>query len=833
MDQDEKNTVKSENLNDIRVEELFDLDDIQRMQDLFSGAAGVASLITAVDGRPLTRPSNFCRFYTNYILTQENGLTKNFRLQPQDEPLSASLKEKTISNDHGFLDAIARITVRGRHVANWLIGQVRTKDVNLQWMMEFSDNLGADRNKVIEALNEVPVMTIQQFGKVSEMLVAFANELARNATATQLLKLQVAEKEKAVKSLNESFQRNKALLDAIPDLIFMFDSDGRFLDFHAEKTDTLFVDPEFFLGKKPDEVLPHELAMLANRSIKAVHESGKPDYWTYKLEIRGDLRYYESRSVPYSNGQVLCIARDITDLRRSTEQKRESEERYLTVLNASPDNITITDLEGRVTMFSPVAIKMFGYIHEEDYLGHPVFEFIHPEHRERAANNVALMFQGTMTGPAEYLGLRNDGSTFYIEVNAEFIRGADKLPKQIVFICRDVTERKNAELRQAEMFIKIEEAREKAEAGNRLKTAFMNNISHEIRTPLNGILGFTDLVTQPDISEEEKERFCSLIKASSNRLLGTITNYMDISLIASGTTEVKSKPFNLNRFLNLLFEQSKPVCNEKNLDLRLKIPVQAKAVIIDSDPEIIHKIMSHLIDNAVKFTQRGEISFGYELNKGICTLFVKDSGIGIGKDSLSAIFESFVQEKLSSTSGHEGSGLGLSIAQGMVNLLGSKIEVESEKHSGSRFFFKLPFNESADEQLSKPAVNHAMTSARSQLILIAEDDDANFELSHAMLRKSNVKVIRARNGSEAVAQCRANPEISLVLMDLKMPGLDGLQATREIKLFRKSLLIIAITAFALSGDEKRAIEAGCDDYIAKPVVKEVLLGKLRRYGIGM
>lgn len=1089
MDQDNKKTERSGNLNDIKVEELFDLDDIQRMQDLFSGATGVASVITAIDGRPLTRPSNFRSLFSQFILKQEKGLIQSFRLEHSPEADSGTSGDSVARDRQVFLDARARITIRGRHVANWLIGQVRTTNPDLQWIQQYSDKTGADRDEFIEALNEVPVMTVQQFGKVSDMLVAFADELTRNAAANQMLKLQVAEKEKAVKSLNESLLRNNALLDAIPDLMFVFDSEGRFIDYHAERSDNLFVAPEFFLGKKPEEVLPRELSALTSKEVKAVIETGKPQHSNYKLEVRGDLRYFESRGVPCGIGQVLSIVRDITDMKRSAEQQRESEERYLTVLNASPDNITIADLEGNVVMFSPVAITMFGYETADELLGHHILEFIHPSDRTRANGILELMFQGTMPGPAEYLGLRKDGSTFYIEVNAEFIRGADKLPKQIVFICRDIdhrkiteealreseekyrlisentsdgiiifgpdhlvkyvspayikqlgydeseevgrnpetihtiihpedrdtvfksifsaieskktrlsysyrvkhkeghyiwrednsqfkydesgnykgayvicrditqrkiaekelrdnerilqqaqevsrvghyvtdlatgiwtsspvldeifgiddsfvrnienwgsiitpehrtkmvdyyhqvvkeksrfemdyqvkrpangeirwisalgemdydiegkavrmigtiqdiTERKRIEYELMEMIVKIGEAREKAEAGNRLKTAFMNNISHEIRTPLNGILGFTNLITQPDISDEEKERFCSLIKSSSNRLLGTITNYMDISLIASGTIEMKSKPFNLNRFLTLLFEHSKPVCNEKNLDLRLEIPDAGKSFTIDSDQEIIHKVLSHLIDNAVKFTERGEISFGYELNKGVCRLFVKDSGIGISKESLSVIFDSFVQERLSPTSGHEGSGLGLSIAQGMVCLLGSKIIAESEKNSGSTFFFELPYKGYEANTINESDIKDSVNAPVAQLILIAEDDDANFELSHAMLRKSKVRILKARNGAEALAQCRANHEISLVLMDLKMPGMDGLQATRQIKSFRKSLPVIAITAFALSGDEKRAIEAGCDDYIAKPVEKEALLGKLRRYGI--
>jgi CheY-like chemotaxis protein len=391
----------------------------------------------------------------------------------------------------------------------------------------------------------------------------------------------------------------------------------------------------------------------------------------------------------------------------------------------------------------------------------------------------------------------------------------------------------------------LKQALEKAESGNRLKTAFMNNISHEVRTPLNGILGFSNLITQPDITLEEKVQYYSLIKTSSNRLLDTITSYMDISMIASGNMEVKRKPFDLHKILNQLYDQFQPLCTVKNIGLHLNTPAKIKGITIQTDAALFQKILTNLLDNAAKFTHQGKIIFGYEIPSAVTTglpakesgnpvaleFYVKDTGIGISREYLSIIFDSFNQEELCPTRGHEGSGLGLTIAQGLVRLLGGEIRVVSAKDKGSTFFFTIPSEGMKEEGTIPEAISTKVSDLGSPVILVAEDDMSNVQFIEVVLRKTAITLLVANNGQEAVEQCRAHPGISLVLMDIKMPVMDGLEATREIKSFRKDLPIIAITAFAMNGDETRASEAGCDDYLSKPVSLEKLFEKLKQHGI--
>jgi len=416
----------------------------------------------------------------------------------------------------------------------------------------------------------------------------------------------------------------------------------------------------------------------------------------------------------------------------------------------------------------------------------------------------------------------HDGSISYYKWECRPWYRTDGEIGGIIIYTEVTTEQKKSELA-------LIDALGKAETSNRLKTAFMHNISHEIRTPLNGILGFSRLIAQEDTSNEEKLEFYSLLNSSSNRLLNTITNYMDISLITSGSMDMKKKPFNLQHLLQQLFEQIQPICVKKQLGFHMVIPEKAENLILHSDQELLEKVLLQLLDNAVKFTLKGEISYGYTIKNDSLKFFVRDTGIGINPEFLPLMFQSFTQEEFMCSRGYDGSGLGLSITRGLVELMGGTIHVESEKGAGSVFFFSIPHKvqENAPE-LSEVQITKE-PQQKNPVVLIAEDDENNLYLLESILGKYEIAILSAVNGKEAVDQCREHPEISLVLMDLKMPVMDGLEATQEIKLFRKDLPVIAITAFAMRGDEKKALEAGCDDYLAKPLNKASLLEKLKLF----
>jgi len=322
----------------------------------------------------------------------------------------------------------------------------------------------------------------------------------------------------------------------------------------------------------------------------------------------------------------------------------------------------------------------------------------------------------------------------------------------------------------------------------------------------------------------------AMLFESSNRLLNTITNYMDISLITSGSLSVNNKDFIPSRVLKRLLITFEPACLARNLKLFLDISEKNEEIIINSDPEICQKILSHFLDNAIKFTETGSIHFGFSLKNDQLEFYVRDTGSGINTDSFNSIFEMFAKESHSRYKVSEGSGLGLSIAKGMSEAIGGKINLESEWGAGSCFYLSIPVS-----KINKgfaPVNNDKevkQVKPESQ-ILVAEDDETNFFYLNALLiRETAADILHASNGREAIEIFKANQQIKLILMDIKMPEIDGFEATRQIKLINPDVKIIAITAYAMSGDEDKIIAAGCDGYLSKPINKKNLLEKISEF----
>jgi len=379
-------------------------------------------------------------------------------------------------------------------------------------------------------------------------------------------------------------------------------------------------------------------------------------------------------------------------------------------------------------------------------------------------------------------------------------------------------------IQRQKSILEMKEAFDKADAGDRLKTAFINNISHEIRTPLNGILGFTEMTLNPDTSPEEHELFFSVIKKSSKRLLNTINSYMDISLLVSGTLEIIRRPLNLDKLIKEIYVDFSQNAELKNIELSVINPNTDSPVILNTDIEKLRKIITHLLDNAFKFTLKGTIAFGYEIKDSEIEFIVSDTGSGIKTEALNIIFDAFMQADVSSTRGYEGSGLGLTIANGLVKILGGNLRIDTERGKGSKFYFTLPFSENPILTPQKIIdVPKPQEQLNKQLILVAEDDDSNFKYIEIVLLYASYQVLRAENGIEVVEICRNHPEISLVLMDIKMPLMDGFEATKQIRTFMPGLPIIALTAHVTPEDENNAIAAGCNEYVTKPVSKTKLL----------
>ncbi len=396
-------------------------------------------------------------------------------------------------------------------------------------------------------------------------------------------------------------------------------------------------------------------------------------------------------------------------------------------------------------------------------------------------------------------------------------------------ILEEKVKERTSELERTNIELNI--AKEKAEASDRLKSSFINNISHEIRTPLNGILGFGQILTDQEIEPEEKEEYLAMMDQSSERLINTVTNFMDISLLTSGNQTVFKKEFVFNSIVNEAIERFKISAGEKKITLTFDTPAPENEIKLLTDQELLSKVICQLMDNAVKFTKQGTINVGYEISGDKLRFYVKDSGIGIAAENKARIFDSFMQENITNTRAYEGSGLGLPIAKGFIELLDGNIEVETEIGKGSTFSFTIPcvINPSNENQEIETTV--LKTALRKQTILIAEDDDINFYYISIVLKNDLVEILHAFNGREAVDMCNQLPEIELVLMDLKMPQMDGFEATSLIKAFRSDLPVIAVSAYSSSEDKLMALQAGCDDFITKPFKSEFLIAKIEQFGL--
>lgn len=492
-------------------------------------------------------------------------------------------------------------------------------------------------------------------------------------------------------------------------------------------------------------------------------------------------------------------------------------------LDAAANAIVITDISGCIEWANPAFEKLTGY-NLNEAIGKNPRDLLKSNHHD--IGFFTNLWNTILRGKpwhGEILNRKKDGSLYYEEQIITPITNQENKITHFIAIKQDISERKKTEQ-------DLLKAKEKAEASDKLKTAFMNNISHEIRTPLNGILGFTQMLCEPNLSSDEKSHYLDIIQASSDRLVNTVTDYIDIALISSANQDVRKNMFPVIDIINKLKFTNENKCKTKNLFLATSLPNDYENLILETDENLLFKVLNHILDNAIKFTHKGAINIGYKITNQQIEFFIKDTGIGINMSNISNLFNIFTQEDNSMTRGYEGSGLGLAIAKGFANLINANIRVESELGKGSTFWVSIPIEKINSKTISeKDFLNKEIID--KPLILIAEDDDDNYFLLETLFEKSEINFVRAYNGFEAINFVKQLTEISIILMDLKMPDLDGFEASKQIKEINKNIPIIAVTAFALSGDENKALDAGCDDYIEKPIRRSVFVEKLRKFGI--
>ncbi|HPJ46496.1 MAG TPA: PAS domain S-box protein [Tenuifilaceae bacterium] len=425
----------------------------------------------------------------------------------------------------------------------------------------------------------------------------------------------------------------------------------------------------------------------------------------------------------------------------------------------------------------------------------------------------------------EYLALNEELTEINTKLRASEVRLKEQNEEYLAL---------NEELTESNERIKtinqqLDEARKKAEQSDSLKSAFLANMSHEIRTPMNAIIGFSNILTRPNLSPEKQKHFAKVINASCNQLLTIINDVLDISKIETGQVSIVKSSINVNSLLRSVQSLFLYNATNKKNKLQLQLSLPDNLCIFETDETKLSQILSNLVSNAIKFTNNGIIEVGYDMKNSTIEFYVNDTGIGIAEEHHQTIFDRFRQVDMSESRNYGGTGLGLAISKAFVELLGGKIWVTSEVGVGSSFRFTLPYDGVGQHVEVSDDSKQDSFSFNGSTILVAEDEEANYIYVSELLSDSGVKVIRAFNGAEAVEHVRSNPKISLILMDVKMPVMNGLEATTIIKNMRKDLPVIALTAYAMVGDREKCLQAGCDSYIAKPIFGEELLREIGNF----
>lgn len=736
----------------------------------------------------------------------------------------------------------------------------------------------------------------------------------------------------------------EAIVHSLPDIVFLIDSKGTYLDVLTDKESLLYKEREFLLGKTFIEVLPENVATIAMESIKRVIETSIQDAIEYSLEIDGQIKWFEGhiskvktvgsqnlifwvsditkrkniqrkieaneykleraqqiariayfewdlvndqtfiseqlqdllnlpagesismrRYLGYLNSNdkaiiskalrediianrtfdheytielkgekcyhvincelieegniptyIFGIIQDVTQIRYLENERLLKMDEKNAMLSAIPDMMFIQDKNGAFLDFHAPKGQYKNLVYEpEFFLGKSPMEVLPPN---IAAENIQKVKQVIRTGQHvihEYQ-LNLEGRNAYFE--SRLVPG---VKGTVLSIVREVTAKKQAdrELVRAKML---------AEESDRLKSAFLANMSHEIRTPMNGVIGFAELLLQEDIPQDEKKEYFNIIEKNSHQLMQLIDDIIDISKIEANVLKVYKVDFNINDLLKDLerIYLKEVDMSAKSIQLEFNGLADRQQGWIYTDKTRLIQILQNLISNALKFTETGTITVDITVQNEELNFTIRDSGIGIPELAQKQIFERFRRLENTADKLYRGTGLGLTVTKGLVELLGGQINVKSIDGEGSEFVFSIPYQsgrkvEEKNEEFTHWEPFHGLD------VLIVEDEETSYYYLASIFKKNKVKVYRAKTGYEAIEIVK-NQNVDLILMDIRLPELNGYDATRYIKKLAPDIPIIAQTAFAMADDAQKAKEAGCDDYVTKPISSMLLLNKMKR-----
>jgi PAS domain S-box-containing protein len=633
----------------------------------------------------------------------------------------------------------------------------------------------------------------------------------------------ISKDKKNENALAEKEQNLQTILDYAPDGIFV-QSNGVFE----------FVNPTFvkmlnakneneLIGTRCFDRISPEYHEVVQERVKNQKETGNkvPLMEQEYIKMDGSKIVVETTASPFkykSKDAHLVFVHDLS-FKKDTEIQIN---KLFRAVEQSPASIVISDIKGSVEYVNPKFTEVTGYSYQE-VVGHNprILKSGHTSSEEY--NEMWKTISNGNVWSGVFLNIKKDGSTYWESATISPIKNKKNEITHYVAVKEDITEKK-------QIYEDLIIAKNKAEESNQIKSHFLANMSHEIRTPLNGILGFLELIKDESITAKERNDYIDIINKSGIRLLETINDIIEMSKIEAGFSKLEPEQVDVIDLLNDLYRFFKPQTDSKNLQLIPEFQNKYAALKLVSDKNKLNGILTNLIKNAIKFTDSGFIKIDINQSDEGVLFSVSDSGRGIPSDKIEAIFDRFIQSDNSYTRGHEGSGLGLSISSAYVELMGGKIWAESEVEKGSSFHVFLPFICKEEPEVTQPVVRiEKMENVNNQTILIAEDEDDNYQFLNIVLTRLGYHTYHAKTGLEAIHLLESNKEIALVLMDIKMPEMSGIEATIEIRKSNKIIPIIAQSAFLKTGNEDLINENGFTDYLMKPIKKDLLIAFLKKY----
>jgi PAS domain S-box-containing protein len=550
-------------------------------------------------------------------------------------------------------------------------------------------------------------------------------------------------------------------------------------------------------------------------------------FFSYKLRRVNRELSERNRQVEEMNSNLQKANNDLTLQKEMLAREHyESDKFFKTLLQSANDGISYYDKDWNLKFSNSAFYSLIGY-DRESYQKEDPSIFIHPDDIVYLKNRIeALETHGFHESE---LRLRHKEG-HYIFLSSRSVTIKDEFGETIgvLTVSRDITKMK--QVHQDLLKANIE-----AETSSRLKSSFLANISHEIRTPLNSVVGFSNLLLSNDLTIEVKEDYVEHINYNSEKLLQIIGDIIDLSRLESSQIEITYEEASINETVTEVVNEARHLIkrNEKPIILNVKNHLGENSDLIFTDKIWLKRVLSHLMDNAVKFTLDGTVELSYYNENENLFFKIKDTGIGINKENLGRIFEEFRQEIDGHHRPFEGLGIGLTLAKEVVERMGGKIHVESEKGVGSEFTFSIPYRPAGSTRsklrsMIADQVSTPINWTSRKCLLVDDNKDVLIYLSRILL-DTGITIITARSGAEAIEITRKTHDIDVILLDMQMPEMNGIEVTREIRKIRKDIPIIAQTAFIFEDDKDIILEAGCDACLIKPIRQEHLLTVMRSF----